>query len=61
MIKDVTMTMTETNILIERIITIMSKGLMKMIIAIKMIKHLTKMTIRLMKEIMMTITKSRMV
>ena len=29
---------------------------MKMIITIKMIKHLTKMAIHLMKEIMMTIT-----
>jgi hypothetical protein len=37
-IKEATMTMTEIYILIGRIIMMMSKGLMKMIIAIKMIK-----------------------
>jgi hypothetical protein len=61
MIKEVTMIMTEINKLIERIIKMITKRRTKMIITIKMVKNLTKMTIHLMKEIMMTITQSRLV
>ena len=61
MIKEATMTMTEFNILIEGIIKMISNGRMKMIITTEMIKHLRKKTIHLMKEIMMTITQSRLV
>jgi hypothetical protein len=61
MIKQATVTIMEINKLIQRTIKIMTKGLMKMIITIKMIKHLTKMTVQLMKKIMMTITHRRLV
>ena len=61
MFKKTTMTMTEINILIKRIMKMVGGGLMEMGIKMKAIKYVRKTTIHLMKEIMLTITHSRLV